>query len=56
MCGTPADGLDLALTYNDGIFTADRTVRLLRRLRTILEATIHGRRPEEILDLEDTAR
>jgi amino acid adenylation domain-containing protein len=50
-----AGGLELALTYNDEIFTADRTVRLLHRLRTILEAIIRGRRPEEILEPEDTA-
>src|SRR5437763_14901696 len=51
-----ADDLDLALTYNDEIFTVDRTTRLLHRLRTILDAITHGHGPAEILELEGTAR
>jgi len=48
-----ADGMELALTYNDEIFTADRMNRLLVRLRTILDGLTSYRDIDDILKMEE---
>jgi hypothetical protein len=50
-----AHGLELALTYNDEIFGAERAQGFLERLWSILDAMIDDRPVVEILKGEGTA-